>query len=47
MNAFNAYFTNNYSNCAVTNIDDYFDSTSNVSIGLSDISESEVLGEKC
>ena len=44
VNAFSAYFTNNYSDCAVTNIDDFFDTTPNVSISLSIISESEVLG---
>ena len=41
LNAFSAYFTNNYSDCAVTNIEDYFDSTPNVSISLSNISKSE------
>lgn len=31
VNAFSAYFTNNYSNCAVTTIEDYFDTTPNAS----------------
>ena len=43
VNTFIANFTNNNSNCPVTNIEDYFDTTPTVSISLSEISQSEVL----